>query len=162
MTANKNLENFSSVKQVIESTHPDEEGLQAILDSYYGYNKYCEDGVYVASASGDFYIAKDSDKKMANPTAEPWYSQGLTSVNMNYGTTYLNDDGESVISASGILDDGSGQLKVIAADLSLDQISIIVNSGVKMDSAASFLVDSNDNTILAQRFFKDFNTAHHK
>lgn len=29
-----------------------------------------------------------------------------------------------------LVNDGSGQLKVIAADLSLDQISIIVNSGV--------------------------------
>lgn len=38
---------------------------------------------------------------------------------------------------------------VLAADLSLDQISIIVNSGVKMDNAYSFLVDTNDNTILA-------------
>ena len=31
----------------------------------------------------------------------------------------------------------------------LDQISIIVNSGAKMDNAYSFLVDTNDNTILA-------------
>ncbi len=148
---NENLENFSSVKQVIESTKPDEAGLQAILNSYYGYNKYCQDGVYVATATGQFFKANGSDKKVSNPSQETWYQQGMTSVNMNYGTSYTNEEGVAVISASGILNDGSGELKIIAADLTLDQISIIVNSGVKMDSATSFLIDASDNTILAHR-----------
>ena len=156
---NENLENFSSVKQVIEKTAADEASLQAILDSYYEYNKYCPDGVYVATASGDFYAARGASKSVSNPTAETWYQQGITSVNMKYGTAYENEEGVPVISASGILNDGSGQLKVIAADLSLDQISIIVNSGVKMDQAASFLVDTSDNTILAHRDPSRISTA---
>jgi methyl-accepting chemotaxis protein len=147
----ENLENFSTVKQVIEKTQPDEEGLQRILDSFYGYNKYCTEGPYVATADGRFYAASESGLRVTNPTEETFFKQGITSVNMNYGTAYTNDEGTSVISASGILNDGSGELKVIAADLSLDQISIIVNSGVKMDSAASFLIDASDNTILAHR-----------
>ena len=147
----ENLENFSTVKQVIEQTQPDEEGLQRILDSFYGYNKYCTEGPYVATADGRFYAASGSGLRVTNPTEETFFKQGITSVNMNYGTAYINDEGTSVISASGILNDGSGELKVIAADLSLDQISIIVNSGVKMESAASFLIDASDNTILAHR-----------
>ncbi len=147
----ENLENFSTVKQVIEQTQPDEEGLQRILDAFYGYNKYCTEGPYVATADGRFYAASASGLRVANPTEEKFFKQGITRVNMNYGTAYTNDEGKSVISASGILNDGSGELKVIAADLSLDQISIIVNSGVKMDSAASFLIDASDNTILAHR-----------
>ncbi len=147
----ENLENFSSVKQVIEATQPDEEGLQAILDAYFGYNSYCADGVYIGTASGKFYIASDAEKSVSAPTSEIFYQQGMTRVNMAYGTAYQNDEGENVISASGILNDGSGELKVIAADLALDEISIIVNSGVKMDSAASFLIDTSDNTILAHR-----------
>ena len=147
----ENLENFSTVKQVIEKTQPDEEGLQRILDSFYGYNKYCTEGPYVATADGRFYAASASGLRVANPTEEKFFKQGITRVNMNYGTAYTNDEGKSVISASGILNDGSGELKVIAADVSLDQISIIVNSGVKMDSAASFLIDASDNTILAHR-----------
>ncbi|WP_052169710.1 methyl-accepting chemotaxis protein [Pseudobutyrivibrio ruminis] len=147
----ENLENFSTVKQVIEKTQPDEEGLQRILDSFYGYNKYCTEGPYVATADGRFYAASASGLRVANPTEENFFKQGITRVNMNYGTAYTNDEGKSVISASGILNDGSGELKVIAADVSLDQISIIVNSGVKMDSAASFLIDASDNTILAHR-----------
>ena len=147
----ENLENFSSVKQVIEATHPDEAGLQSILDAYYGYNKYCEDGVYVATASGQLYKAAESSKTASDVTSETWYTQGISRVNMDFGAAYKNDEGVDVISASGILNDGSGELKVIAADLSLDEISIIVNSGVKMDDAASFLVDTSTGTILAHR-----------
>ena len=37
------------------------------------------------------------------------------------------------------------------ADVSLQRIAVIVNSFVKMDDAAAFLVDTNDGTILAHR-----------
>ncbi|MDC7300749.1 methyl-accepting chemotaxis protein [Agathobacter ruminis] len=147
----QNLENFSTVKQAIERTKPDEAGLQALLDAYYGFNKNCTDGVYVATATGKMYKAAESQKTVTNPTQETWYQQGMTRVNMDYGAAYQTADGKAVISASGILNDGSGELKVIAADLSLDKISTIVNSGVKMDQAASFLVDTGTYTILAHR-----------
>ena len=147
----QNLENFSTVKQAIERTKPDEAGLQALLDAYYGFNKNCTDGVYVATATGKMYKAAESQKTVTNPTQETWYQQGMTRVNMDYGAAYQTADGKAVISASGILNDGSGELKVIAADLSLDKISTIVNSGVKMDQAASFLVDTGTQTILAHR-----------
>ncbi len=148
---NENLQNFSSVKQVIEKTRPDEEGLKNILNAFYGYNKNNVNGVYVATASGKYYGATASDKHVSNPTGEIWYKQGLTSINMNYGSAYKDENGENVITASGILRDGSDELKVIAADVGLNQISIIVNSGVKMDQAVSFLVDTTDYTILAHR-----------
>ncbi len=147
----KNLENFSSAKQVIEATHPDEEELQAILDGFYGYNTNCPNGLYVADSSGRVFKASQSDETFSDVLNSTWYKQGLTSINMSYGTSYTNAEGESVISATGILRDGSGEIKVIAANLGLDQISIIVNSGVKMDEAASFLVDRSDFTILAHR-----------
>ena len=40
---------------------------------------------------------------------------------------------------------------VISADLSLDKISVYVNSFVKMENAESFLVNTEDNTVLASR-----------
>ncbi|MCR4694448.1 MAG: methyl-accepting chemotaxis protein [Pseudobutyrivibrio sp.] len=147
----ENMEYFSAVKQMIETAKPDDVVLQAMLDAYYGYSSYCPDGPYVATNSGRIFKASGSQKKVSDAKAETWYKQGLTSVNMKYGASYKDENGAEVISASGILNDGSGELKVIAADLSLDQITIIVNSGVKMDDAASFLVDAADNTILAHR-----------
>lgn len=80
-----------------------------------------------------------------------WYKDGLTRVNMRFTDAYTNEDGDAVISASGILNDGSDTLKVISADLSLDRISIIVNSFIEMDDAQAFLVNPKDGSILAHR-----------
>ncbi len=155
----KNLENFSSLKKVIENGHYDDESIQNMLDTFYGYNSNCPNGLYIAYDNGKYFKAHDNEKSFANFKDEPWYQQGLTRINMNYGAAYKDANGNSVISASGILNDGEDGIKVIAADLTLDQIAIIVNSGVKMDQAASFLIDSFDNTILAHRDTDRLNTT---
>ncbi len=155
----ENLENFSSIKHVIEKTHPDADGIQGILDGFYGYNKNCPNGLYIAFDDGRIFKAKDSDKTITNLKEEPWYKQGITRINMNYGAAYTDENGNSVISASGILCDGEPGIKIIAADLPLDRITIIVNSGVKMDQAASFLIDSFNGTILAHRDSSRLNTT---
>lgn len=146
----ENLENFQTTKTLIETLNPDETTLQSIIDSTYDYNSNAPEGMYIGG-EGLFIKATDSERTCSDATAETWYQQGITRVGMNYGTAYQNAEGEYVISASGILDDGSGKIKVLAADLSLDKISVIVNSGVKMENASAFLVDTSDNTILAHR-----------
>ncbi len=147
----ENLQNFTTVKQMIEKTKPTDAQLSSLIDACYGFNPYCKNGPYIATQSGKVYKASESTKEIGNVTDQEWFKQGMTRVNMVYGSTYQDSDGTNVISASGIIDDGSSDLKIIAADLSLDQISIIVNSKVKMDQAASFLVDTTDSTILAHR-----------
>ncbi|WP_022760776.1 MULTISPECIES: methyl-accepting chemotaxis protein [unclassified Butyrivibrio] len=148
---NKNLEYFSTAKQSIEAANPDEAQLQTILDGFYGYNSDSPEGLRIGTADGAYYKATESTLEEANPTESTWYKQGLSRVNLQYGTSYTNSQGKDVISASGILNMGDESIKVIAADVTLDKITIIVNSGVKMDKASSFLVDTNDNTILAHR-----------
>lgn len=59
--------------------------------------------------------------------------------------------GVNVISASGILNDGTDNIRVISADMTLDRITIIVNSFIDMDNAEAFLVDKNTGVILADR-----------
>lgn len=70
---------------------------------------------------------------------------------MAVGSAYKNAEGVNVISASGILKDNSDKIRVISADMTLDRISIIVNSFIEMDDAQTFLVDKNSGTILADR-----------
>lgn len=60
---------------------------------------------------------------------------------MTIGSAYKNAEGVNVISASGILKDNSDRIRVISADMTLDRISIIVNSFIEMDDAQTFLVD---------------------
>ena len=148
---NENLKFFSTVKYFIETQEVTYSKLRIILETYYGYNANSPDGFYIGTSEGKLYKAEDSsfyEKDVLNST---WYKQGITRVDMAYGTAYVNNQGTQVISATGIINDGQDELKVIGADVPLKKISIIVNSGVKMTDASSFLVDTTDNTILAHK-----------
>lgn len=146
---NENLSAFSAVKQAIEQTNPGQQELQAILDSYYGFHDNYPDGLYIADADGKLMTASASEKQETDPTQSVWYREGLTRWNMGLTNAYTNAEGSKVISASGILDDQSGTIKVISADLTLERISIIVNSYIEMEQARAFLVSATDGTILA-------------
>ncbi len=148
---NENLSAFQTAKQVIEGTNPDEKALQLILDSYYQFNDNFPEGLYVADENGKLMKASESEKTQSNPLESVWYREGMTRLNMGFTDAYTNENGEAIVSASGILDDNSGVLKVISVDLSLQRISIIVNSFIEMEDAQAFLVNSKDGTILAHR-----------
>lgn len=147
----ENLSAFQTVKRAIEGTNPDEAALQGILDSYYQFNDNYPEGLYVADENGKLMKAAESDKTESNPLESVWYRDGITRLNMAFTDAYTDENGEALVSASGILDDGSDVLKVISADLSLQRISIIVNSFIEMEDAQAFLVNSKDGTILAHR-----------
>lgn len=147
----ENLSAFQTVKRAIEGTRPDEAALQRILDSYYRFNDNYPEGLYVADETGKLIKAAESNKTEGNLLDSVWYRDGITRLNMGFTDAYTDENGEALVSASGILDDGSDVLKVISADLSLQRISIIVNSFIEMEDAQAFLVNSKNGTILAHR-----------
>ena len=147
----ENLSAFQTVKRAIEGTRPDEAALQRILDSYYRFNDNYPEGLYVADETGKLIKAAESNKTEGNLLESVWYRDGITRLNMGFTDAYTDENGEALVSASGILDDGSDVLKVISADLSLQRISIIVNSFIEMEDAQAFLVNSKNGTILAHR-----------
>lgn len=147
----KNQSAFGAAKQAVETMELSDEQLQQLLDGYYGYNDNYPQGLYVADADGKMMTAAGSEKSEGDPRQTVWYQEGITRINMGFTSAYTNADGEAVISACGILNDHSGKLKVISADLSLQRVSIIVSSLVSMEQAQAFLVDSTDLSILAHR-----------
>lgn len=154
---NTNLSALGAVKQSIETMGMEHQQgmadgqLQQLLNGFYGYHNNYPQGLYVADASGRMMTAEGSSKTESDPVHTVWYQEGMKRLNMGFTSAYTNAQGEAVISASGILNDGSGELKVISADLSLQKIGIIVSSLVSMDQAQAFLVDSTDLSILAHR-----------
>ncbi|QAA31809.1 methyl-accepting chemotaxis protein [Clostridium manihotivorum] len=146
---NENLASFNAVKHSIESSSLSDGQLQNLLNNYYGYNSNFPEGVYIGDSTGNLLKAEKSTMSNKNVLSSLWYNQGLTRINMALGSPYVNEQGKNVISASAILNDNSGKIKVLSADLSLDKISIIVNSLAEMKNAQSLLVNKNDNTILA-------------
>ncbi len=84
-------------------------------------------------------------------TQTEWFRDGLTRVNPGFTNAYTNEEGKPTISACGMLRTQSEDVRVISMDLSLDKISVYVNSFVKMENAEAFLVNAKDDTILASR-----------
>ena len=147
----ENLASMQMAKIMIEKLHPDETQLQTILDASCGYSENYPDGLFLADANGSFLKGTDSKKQEPNPKESMWYQEGMTRVNMAVGSAHQNPDGTNVVSASGLLNDGSDTVRVIAADMTLDRISVIVNSFIEMHDAEAFLVDKDSSVILASR-----------
>lgn len=147
----ENLSAFQMAKTIIEATNPDKDELQTMLNGYYGVNDNCMEGLYVADVKGNMITAKGAERNESNPCDSVWFKQGMTRWNMGFTDAYTNADGVSVISATGILKDDSNVMKVISADMTLERVSIIVNSFVEMDEAQAFLVDSVTGEIMAHR-----------
>lgn len=147
----ENLASMQMAKTMIEKLHPDETQLQTILDASCGYSENYPDGLFLADANGSFLKGTDSKKQEPNPKESMWYQEGMTRVNMVVGSAHQNPDGTNVVSASGLLNDGSDTVRVIAADMTLDRISVIVNSFIEMHDAEAFLVDKDSSVILASR-----------
>lgn len=147
----ENLASMQMAKNMIEKLHPDEAQLQTILDASCGYSENYPEGLFLADANGSFLKGTDSKKQEPNPKESMCYQEGMTRVNMAVGSAHQNPDGTNVVSASGLLNDGSDTVRVIAADMTLDRISVIVNSFIEMHDAEAFLVDKDSSVILASR-----------
>ena len=147
----ENLASMQMAKNMIEKLHPDEAQLQTILDASCGYSENYPEGLFLADANGSFLKGTDSKKQEPNPKESMWYQEGMTRVNMAVGSAHQNPDGTNVVSASGLLNDGSDTVRVLAADMTLDRISVIVNSFIEMHDAEAFLVDKDSSVILASR-----------
>uniref|UniRef100_UPI004057B564 methyl-accepting chemotaxis protein n=1 Tax=Acetatifactor sp. TaxID=1872090 RepID=UPI004057B564 len=148
---NENLAAFNVVKHTIEGTNTTNSELQEMVDSYYGFNENYPEGLYIADSKGRLIKGVGSEKSTSGVTESVWYRDGLTRVNMGFTNAYIDTDGEAVISACGILRTSNKDVKVISADLSLQRISIIVNTSVEMEDAQAFLVNTEDDTIIAHR-----------
>jgi methyl-accepting chemotaxis protein len=148
---NENLASFKALKTSLEGTTLSDNQLQSLLNKYYGYNDNYKKGFYIADESGKILKAEKSNKSDKNILDSVWYKEGITRINMAFGSPYKDEEGKNVVSASAILNDKSGKIKVLSVDLSLDKISIIVNSMIEMSNAEAFLIDNNDKTIVANR-----------
>ncbi len=145
-----NLDSFKIFKNTLESTNPDEENLKLILDGTVGFNSTYSDGFYIGTSDGRLITGAGSTKTESNVKESNWYKEGSTRINMAYGEPYVNNDGVNVISATGMLKIGEG-LSVLGADVTLDRISVIVNSNVEMENAETFLVEATTGTIISNR-----------
>ncbi|MBP3889422.1 MAG: methyl-accepting chemotaxis protein [Cellulosilyticum sp.] len=148
---NENLASFRMIKEVIEQSKPNEKELQKIIDLTYQINSNYPAGLYIADNQGTVWRADKTKTIEQNIQDCIWYKQGLSRVNMDFGSAYINEQGEKVISASGLLKEEGEKTRVISADVSLNRMAVITNAFISMDGAEAFLVDASNQTILAHR-----------
>lgn len=89
----ENLAAFSAAKQAIEQTHAQGDDLQTLLDAYYNYNANYPNGLYVADENGNVIKASESEQSFGDVKNATWYKEGLSRVNMKYGSAYKSEDG---------------------------------------------------------------------
>lgn len=151
----RNLTSFCVAKQTLEQIDLNSRQLQNFLDTSCDFDSNYPGGLYIADKNGKLYQGKEKGSHMnlkaADVVQTEWFQDALTRVNMGFTNAYTNENGEQVISACGILRIDQNEIYVLSADLSLEKISVYVNSFVKMKHAESFLVNTKDDTILASR-----------
>lgn len=110
-------------------------------------------GLYVALTDGSLYHASFVPGPDFNALVKSWYLNGLASEDFLLGDVYFDEDSRSyVVGASGVLKDGNGAVRgVAAADVYLDSISEIV-SGIRIEETGGiFLVDTRTDTVIGHR-----------
>lgn len=110
-------------------------------------------GLYVALTDGSLYHASFVPGPEFNALEKSWYLNGLDSEEFILGDVYFDEDSQSyVVGASGVLKDGNGEVRgVAAADVYLDSISEIVSNIQIEDTGGIFLVDTRTDTIIGHR-----------
>lgn len=118
-----------------------------------GQNDAYPAGLYVALTDGSLYHASFVPGPDFNALIKSWYLDGLESEDFILGDVYFDEDSQSyVVGASGVLKDGKGEVRgVAAADVYLDSISDIVSNMQIEETGGIFLVDTRTDTIIGHR-----------
>lgn len=145
----KNLNTFNVIKTSLGSTDYSQNQMKEILNQYYKYDNNFSEGLYISDLNGNVITADKAKLNFNNVLSSQWFNEGLTHITMRYGEPYKNPAGSNVISATGLIVNNNEPVGVIGGDVTLDKISIIVNSSLDMEGADAFLLNKKNNMVLA-------------
>ncbi len=150
---NKTLTMLETQRDVIEYEDMTIPEMTAYIKHTAGQNDAYPAGLYVALTDGSLYHASFVPGPDFNALVKSWYLDGLDSEDFILGDVYFDEDSQSyVVGASGVLKDGKGAVRgVAAADVYLDSISDIVSNIQIEDTGGIFLVDTRTDTIIGHR-----------
>ncbi len=150
---NRTLAMLETQRDTVQYEDMDIPAMQDYIKHTVGQNEAYPAGLYIALTDGSLYHASFVPSPDFDSTTKSWYQDGLRSESFILGDVYFDEDSQSyVVGASGVLKDGNGAVRgVAAADVYLDSISKIV-SGVQIeDTGGIFLVDTRTDTIIGHR-----------
>ncbi len=150
---NRTLAMLETQRDTVQYEDMDIPEMEDYIKHTAGQNEAYPAGLYIALTDGSLYHASFVPGPDFDSTSKSWYQDGIRSEDFILGDVYFDEDSQSyVVGASGVLKDGEGNVRgVAAADVYLDSISKIV-SGVKIeDTGGIFLVDTRTDTIIGHR-----------
>lgn len=150
---NQTLTMLETQRDTIEYENMDIPEMEAYIKHTAGQNDAYPAGLYVALTDGSLYHASFVPGPDFNALEKSWYQDGVESEEFILGDVYFDEDSQSyVVGASGMLKDGNGAVRgVAAADVYLDSISNIVSNIQIEDTGGIFLVDTRTDTIIGHR-----------
>ena len=150
---NSTLTMLEAQRDTIEYEDMDVPAMRNYIRHTVGQNEAYPAGLYVALTDGSLYHASFVPGPDFDALSKSWYQDGAASQDFILGDVYFDEDSRSyVVGASGVLKNGDGSVRgVAAADVYLDSISKIV-SGIQIeDTGGIFLVDTRTDTIIGHR-----------
>ena len=147
---NSTLAMLDTQRDTIEYEDMDIPALRDYIKHTAGQSDAYPAGLYVALTDGSLYHASFVPGPDFDALTKSWYQDGLASQDLILGDVYLAEDSQSyVVGASGVLKNGDGTVRgVAAADVYLDSISPIVRGIQVEDTGGLFLGDLRRDTIL--------------
>ncbi len=150
---NRTLAMLEMQRDTVEYENMDISAMTEYIRHTAGQNEAYPAGLYVALTDGSLYHASFTPGPDFDALAKSWYQDGIKSEEFIFGDVYFDEDSQSyVVGASGVLKDGNGQVRgVAAADVYLSAISEIVGQTQIEDTGGIFLVDTRTDTIIGHR-----------
>lgn len=150
---NRTLSMLETQRDTIEYENMDIPEMEAYIKHTAGQNDAYPAGIYVALTDGSLYHASFVPGPDFDALSKSWYQNGIASEDFILGDVYFDEDSQAyVVGASGMLTDGNGAVRgVAAADVYLDSISQIVSNIRIEDTGGIFLVDTRTDTIIGDR-----------
>lgn len=150
---NKTISMLETQRDAIEYENMDIPEMVEYIKHTVGQNEAYPAGIYVALTDGSLYHASFVPGPDFNALVKSWYVDGLKSEDFILGDVYFDEDSQSyVVGASGVLKDGDGGVRgVAAADVYLNSISDIVSNVQIEEDGGVFLVDTRTDTIIGHR-----------
>ena len=150
---NRTLTMLETQRDTIEYEDMDIPQIEKYVKHTEGQNEAYPAGMYVALTDGSLYHASFVPGPDFDALVKSWYLDGLESEDFILGDVYFDEDSQSyVVGASGVLKDGNGAVRgVAAADVYLNVISDIVSNIQIEDTGSIFLVDTRTDTIIGHK-----------
>ncbi len=150
---NRTLTMLETQRDTIQYEDMDVPAMEEYIRHTAGQNDAYPAGLYVALTDGSLYHASFVPGPDFDAKSKSWYQDGIKSEDFILGAVYFDEDSQSyVVGASGVLKDGEGNPRgVAAADVYLDSISNIVSQIQLEQTGGIFLVDTRTDTIIGHK-----------